>query len=76
MHKQGISFHLLCCDFFISILQFFHIQILLFFVLFLAGWVFVAVHGLSLAVVSGDCRLVAVFRLLLAVASPVAEHGL
>ena len=44
--------------------------------LFLAGWVFVAVPGLSLAILSVDYCLVAAFRLLLAVASPVAEHGL
>jgi len=38
-------------------------------------WVFLAVHGLSLGV-SGDYSLVVVCRLLLAVASVVAEHRL
>ena len=32
-------------------------------------------RGLSLAVASGDCSLVAVCGLLIAVASLVAEHG-
>ena len=39
-------------------------------------WVFIAVRGLSLVVVSGGLLFVAVHRLLIAVASLVAEHGL
>ena len=39
-------------------------------------WVFVAVHGLSLAVVSGGYSPVAVNWFPIAVASLVAKHGL
>ena len=39
-------------------------------------WVFMAAHGLSLDMESGDYSLVAVHRLLIAVASLVVEHGL
>ena len=39
-------------------------------------WVFVPSHGLSLVVASRGYSLVAVCRLLIAVASLVAEHGL
>ena len=39
-------------------------------------WVFIAVHGLSLVVASGGCSLVAVHRLLVAVACLVARHSL
>ena len=39
-------------------------------------WVFVATHGLSLAVVSGGYFLVVEHGLLIAGASLVAEHGL
>ena len=39
-------------------------------------WVFMAAHGLSLVMESGDYSLVAVHRLLIAVASLVVEHGL
>ena len=39
-------------------------------------WVFVAASGLSLAVASGGCSLVAVHGLLTAVASPAAKHRL
>ena len=38
-------------------------------------WVFVAVHGLSLVVVSGGLLFVEVRGLLISVASLVAEHG-
>ena len=38
-------------------------------------WVFVAACGLSLVVQSKGCSLVAVQRLLITVASVVAEHG-
>ena len=56
----------------------FKIYLLIFFIyFFLAGWVFVAVRGLSLVAVGGGGLLfVAVHRLLIAVASLVAEHGL
>ena len=43
---------------------------------FWLGWVFISVHGLSLAVMSGGYFLVSLLGLLPAVASPVAEHGL
>ena len=39
-------------------------------------WVLVAAHGLSLVVVRGDCSVVPVRGLLIAVASLVAEHWL
>ena len=39
-------------------------------------WVFVVVPELSLVASSGDCSLVAVCRLLIVVASLVAERGL
>ena len=39
-------------------------------------WVFMAAHGLSLVMESGDYSLVAVHRLLIAVASLVVEHVL
>ena len=39
-------------------------------------WVFVALRGLSLVVASGGYSLVVNHGLLIAVASPVAEHGL
>ena len=45
-------------------------------VYFWLPWVFVAAHGLSLAVVIRGCSLVVVCMLLIAVASPVAEHRL
>ena len=40
------------------------------------GWVFVAIYGLSLAVLSRGYYLVAVLRLLTVAVSLVAEHGL
>ena len=45
------------------------------FIYFWLRWVFVAVHGLSLVAASGGYSSV-VCRLLIAVASLVAEHGL
>ena len=39
-------------------------------------WVFVAVRGLSLVAAGGDSSLVAVCRLLKAVVSLAAQHGL
>ena len=39
-------------------------------------WVFVVVHGLSPAAVSGGYSLVAVPGVLIAIASLVSEHGL
>ena len=39
-------------------------------------WVFVAVHGLSLAAASRGYSLAVACRLLTDVASPVVEHGL
>ena len=39
-------------------------------------WVFIAAHRLSLVLASRGCSLVAVFRLLIAVASLVVESGL
>ena len=39
-------------------------------------WVFMPTHGLSLVMESGDYSLVAVHRLLIAVAFLVVEHGL
>ena len=48
----------------------------LFFIYFWLSWVFVAVRGLSVVVVSGGYSFVAVRGLLMAVASLVAEHGL
>ena len=46
------------------------------FVYFWLHWVFMAACGLSLVVASRGYSLVAVCRLLIAVASLVAEHGL
>ena len=46
------------------------------FYLFSPSWIFVAACGLPLVVASRGCSLVAVHRLLTAVASLVAEHGL
>ena len=46
------------------------------FIYFWLRWVFVAVRGLSLVAVRGGYSFVAVHRLLIAVASLVAEHGL
>jgi len=43
---------------------------------FLAARVFVAAHGLSLVAESWGCSLAVVHRLLTAVTSLVAEHGL
>ena len=43
---------------------------------FLLCWVFVVAHGLSLVAASRGCSSVAVCWLLIAVVSPVAEHGL
>jgi len=51
-----------------------YIKYMILFVYFLLCWVFVATHGLSLIVASGDSFLVC--RLLIAVVSLVAEHGL
>ena len=54
-------------------------QILNLFILFIyfwLCWVFVAVRGSSLVVVSGVLLFVAVHGLLIAVASLVADHGL
>ena len=48
--------------------------IYLFIYLFWLHWVFVAAHGLSLVAASGGLLFVAVRRLLIAVASLVAEH--
>jgi len=39
-------------------------------------WVFIAAHGLSLVVAKRDCSLIGVHRLILEVASLVAEHRL
>ena len=39
-------------------------------------WVFFAVHGLSLVAASRGCSVVVVFRLHIAVASLVVDHGL
>ena len=45
--------------------------------LFTSGqWVFTVVHGLSPVAVNGGYSLVAMYGVLIAVASPVAEHGL
>ena len=46
------------------------------FIYFWLCWDFVASGGLSLVVVSRDCSLVVVQGILVAVASPVVEHGL
>ena len=46
------------------------------FIYFWLSWVFVAVRGLSLVVISGDYSLVAVCRLLIVGASLAATHGL
>ena len=46
------------------------------FVCFWLCWVFIAVLGLSLVVVSRVCSLVVVHWLIIVVASLVAEHGL
>ena len=43
---------------------------------FWLNWVFIAARGLSLVVASRGLPFVAVCRLLIAVASLVAEHGL
>ena len=43
---------------------------------FCLGWVFIAVHGLSLVLREWGLLLVAVCELLIAVVSLVAEHGL
>ena len=53
---------------------FFLVNVICLLYLFLACWVFVAVCGLSLVVASGGYSLVAVGRLLITVASLVAEH--
>ena len=42
-------------------------------VVFWLHWVFIVVHGLSLMVASGGCSLIAVHRLLVAVACLVAS---
>ena len=46
------------------------------FIYFWLRWVFIGVHGLSLVAVSGGYSFVVVRRLLVAVASLVAEHRL
>ena len=46
------------------------------FIYFWLLWVFVAVRGLSLVAVSGGYSFIVVHRLLIAVSSLVAEHGL
>ena len=46
------------------------------FIYFWLRWVFIAAGGLSLVVASGGYSFIAVRRLLTAVASLVAEHGL
>ena len=46
------------------------------FLFFWLRWLFVAAHGLSLVAASGGYSSTAVRRLLIAVASLVAEHGL
>ena len=46
------------------------------FIYFWLCWVFVAAHGLSLVVVSRGLLFIAVCGLLIAMTSPVAEHGL
>ena len=43
---------------------------------FWQGWIFIAVHGLSLVVASGSYSLVLVHELLIVAASLVAKHGL
>ena len=60
---------MLCC----FILSHFHIFLILFIYLWQC-WVFVAAHGLSPVVENGRLLFVAVFRLLIAVASLVGEH--
>ena len=46
------------------------------FIYFWLHWVFVAAHGLSLVVASGDYSLVVVCGLLIMSVPLVAEHGL
>ena len=46
------------------------------FIYFWLCWLFIAAHGRPLVAVSRDCSLVAVLRLLIAVASLVVEHRL
>ena len=60
---------------FLSFFLYIYMYMILF-VYFLLCWVFVATHGLSLIAASGDSSLVLVCRLLIAVVSLVAEHGL
>ena len=55
---------------------FYYKCIIYLFIYFWLRWVFVAAHGLSLVAVSGGLLFAAVRRLLVAVASLVAEHGL
>ena len=60
-----------CCSFF-----FLYINVSISFIYIWLRWVFVAARGLSLVAVSGGYSFLAVHRLLIAVASLVAEHGL
>ena len=55
---------------------FFIYLFIILFIYFWLCWVFVAAHGLSLVVASRGYSSVVVHRLLIAVASLVAEHGL
>ena len=57
-------------------LFFFKYKFIYLFIYFWLRCVFVAVRGLSLVAASGDYSFVAVCRLLIVVASLVAEHGL
>ena len=54
----------------------FFLNVFLLFIYFWLRWVFVAAHGLSPVAGSGGCCSFAMHRLLIAVASLVAEHGL
>ena len=57
-----------------SFFSFFKLKNIFYLFYFWLFWVFVAVRGLSLAVVSGGSSLVATHRLLPVAASPVVEH--
>ena len=46
------------------------------FIYFWLRWIFVVARGLSLVAVSRGLLFIVVLRLLIVVASPVAEHGL
>ena len=71
----AFSQYCLCHSHYSKLLEFLSFLINLF-IYFWLLWVFVAVRGLSLGVASGDYSFIVVRRLLIAVASLVAEHGL